>query len=98
LTAVSTHSVAEVITAKQMGADFVVFGPVFSTPGKGMPKGLKKLRAACYQAGDMPVLGIGGIDEANAAKIIDCGAAGFASIRALNDSKTLVRLAQVFLG
>jgi len=43
LIGVSTHSVEEVRQAIQNGADYVIFGPVFSTPSKlrfGPPRGL----------------------------------------------------------
>src|SRR5689334_25019827 len=40
----SCHTQEEVRNAQ---ADFVVFGPVFASPGKGEPVGLKKLKAAC---------------------------------------------------
>lgn len=93
----STHCTAEVSTANESGADFAVFGPIFSTPGKGPAKGLDGLREACRYSGGMLLLGIGGIDEANAANVCGAGAAGFAAIRSLNDRESLVRLATEFL-
>lgn len=74
---VSCHSVEEVMAAG--GADFGVFGPVFETPGKS-PAGLDALRTASAAA-TIPILAIGGVDEANAPLCLDAGAAGFAAIR-----------------
>ncbi|HMO81657.1 MAG TPA: thiamine phosphate synthase [Pyrinomonadaceae bacterium] len=97
LIGVSTHCAAEVSIAKEAGADFAVFGPIFSTPGKGPAKGLDGLREACRHSGDMLLLGIGGIDHGNAASVCGAGAAGFAAIRLLNDRESLIRLATEFL-
>src|SRR4051794_3042790 len=36
----STHSTAEVERARDEGVDYVVFGPVYATPGKGEPAGI----------------------------------------------------------
>ncbi len=44
LIGVSTHSLAEIIAASENGADFVLFGPVFATPGKGEAVGLERFR------------------------------------------------------
>src|SRR5205809_4262139 len=34
LLGVSTHTVEEALAAEQAGADFIVFGPIFDSPGK----------------------------------------------------------------
>ena len=85
LIGVSVHSNDEAVAARDGGADLCVFGPVFDTPGKGPARGLAELRQICSQAGDMPVLALGGINEDNAEAAIRAGAAGIAAIRALND-------------
>ena len=82
---VSSHSADEVLTARDHGADFAVFGPVFASPGKGNGVGLDLLRAAVSVAGRMPVLAIGGIDKVRAADVLAAGASGWASIRYLNE-------------
>jgi thiamine-phosphate pyrophosphorylase len=76
---VSVHSVEEALAAQSAKADFLVFGPVFETPGK-QPAGLAALRQV-VQAVSVPVLGIGGITEENASKVLEVGAAGIAAIR-----------------
>ena len=86
---VSTHTVEEVVSAAQDGVDLAVFGPVFSTPGKGEPTGLELLSAACAAGGRLPVIGLGGVDETNFLAVIDAGASGFAAIRAMNDTERL---------
>jgi thiamine-phosphate pyrophosphorylase len=76
---VSTHSLEEAIAAEQAGANYVIFGPVFETPGKNAV-GLEALRSVTA-AVRIPVLAIGGITVDNAARAIDAGSAGIAAIR-----------------
>jgi thiamine-phosphate pyrophosphorylase len=79
LVGVSTHSLDQVRRAEQDLADFVVFGPVFETPGK-RPQGLDALEVAC-RAVRIPVLAIGGMTAENAGEALRAGAAGIAGIR-----------------
>jgi thiamine-phosphate pyrophosphorylase len=72
----SCHTLAEVV---QANADFVTFGPVFETPGKGPAVGLDALRAACKLGKE--VYALGGVDWDNAEGCMDAGAIGIAGIR-----------------
>jgi thiamine-phosphate pyrophosphorylase len=76
---VSIHSVNEGILAERAGADFVVFGPVFDSPGK-TAVGLEPLRKVAASL-KIPVLAIGGVTMANAGEVLNAGAAGIAGIR-----------------
>ncbi len=89
---VSTHSLEEAETAMNQGADFVTFGPVFATPNKGEPKGLKELKIVCKRLAPFPVVALGGINEENYNLALQNGASGFAAIRYLNDIETLRKL------
>lgn len=88
---VSVHSLEKAVEAKNQGADFAVFGPVFATPGKGEPKSLNALREICETVTPFPVLAIGGIDETNYREALQI-AGGFAAIRFLNDAGNLQKL------
>jgi thiamine-phosphate pyrophosphorylase len=79
LVGVSTHSLPEAREAEQSGADFIVFGPVFDTPGK-TAVGLDAL-AGVAAAVAIPVLAIGGITHDNASRALSAGARGIAAIR-----------------
>lgn len=80
---VSCHTIGDVERAQ--AADFLVFGPVFDTPGKGAAQGLSALaHAAAVSA--VPVLALGGVTHANAQACIDAGAAGIAAIRHFQDN------------
>src|SRR5207249_11336902 len=48
LLGISTHTLDEAIDAERAGVDFIVFGPVFDTPGK-VPVGLEPLRRVTSQ-------------------------------------------------
>jgi thiamine-phosphate pyrophosphorylase len=72
----SCHTLAEIKSAE---ADFVTFGPIYSSPGKGTPLGLEALKAACSLG--KSVLALGGIDWENASACMEAGAAGIAGIR-----------------
>jgi thiamine-phosphate pyrophosphorylase len=76
---ISTHSLDEALAAEKAGVDFVIFGPVFETPGK-RAVGLEALRRVT-SAVRVPVLAIGGIRPSNAGLVVQAGAAGFAAIR-----------------
>jgi thiamine-phosphate pyrophosphorylase len=85
LLGVSTHSVEEACRAAEDGADFIVFGPVFTTPSKvayGPPQGLQQL-STVVRAVHIPVIAIGGIDHTNLPQVVQAGAYGVAMIRAV---------------
>jgi thiamine-phosphate pyrophosphorylase len=79
LVGVSVHSVEEALDAERKAANFVVFGPVFATPGK-QPAGIEALRLVT-EAVRIPVLAIGGITADNTETVMRAGAAGIAAIR-----------------
>ena len=84
LIGVSTHSFEEAREAREGGADFALFGPVFDTPSKrayGPPAGLERLAEVARTLAPLPVLAIGGITRANFAATLDAGARGVAAIR-----------------
>jgi thiamine-phosphate pyrophosphorylase len=86
LTGRSTHGPDEVRRARDEGADYVFFGPVFSTPSKaehGPPQGWVALETACAAAGTMPVFAIGGVTVEQVPRVLACGAWGVAAIRTL---------------
>ncbi|HXW54926.1 MAG TPA: thiamine phosphate synthase [Candidatus Cybelea sp.] len=92
---VSCHTMESAREAEQNGASYIFFGPVFDTPSKrvyGPPQGLDRLGDICRVI-RIPVMAIGGIEEANAADCIRAGASGFAAIR-LFQERSKVRLAE----
>ena len=86
---VSTHSLDEARVARDAGADFVVFGPVFETESKrayGEPQGLDKLSEVARVLHEFPVVAIGGITLDTVDECFHAGASGVAAIRLLNDA------------
>ncbi len=95
LIGVSTHSLEQARAARDAGADFVVFGPVFETASKrvyGEPLGLPKLEQVTTTLTQFPVLALGGVTLDNAAGCFRAGAAGVAAIRLMNDPDQLARV------
>jgi thiamine-phosphate pyrophosphorylase len=71
--------VAEVERARDGGADYVTFGPVYATPGKGAPVDRGELARAT--ASGLPVYALGGITLERFGELATAGAAGIAAIR-----------------
>lgn len=78
---ISTHTHDEVFKAQKLGVDAVTYSPIFSSPGKGEPKGvddLQKLLSKCQ----VNVFALGGIVKNEQVKELEkTNAYGFASIR-----------------
>ena len=77
----SVHNAGEAIEKQQ--ADFLLFGPVFETPGKPH-RGLDELRTVTEEV-DCPVYTVGGITPEKVDACFDAGAFGVAAIRAWQD-------------
>ena len=68
--------------AEEAGADYLGVGPIFPTstkPDAGAALGLKAL-AEIAASVRLPIVGIGGVNEANAASVIEAGATGVAVV------------------
>lgn len=92
LIGVSTHSAAEASLARDDGADFVVFGPVFETFSKrqyGEAQGLNNLARVSAELAPFPVWALGGVTVDNVADCIRAGAHGVAAIRMFDDPARL---------
>jgi len=83
--AVSCHTEVDVAAAKEKGADFVVFGPVFEKKESSEvhANGLEQLRVACSYG--IFILALGGVTLENARECVEAGAAGVAGIRLFQD-------------
>jgi thiamine-phosphate pyrophosphorylase len=83
---ISCHSEAEMLDAQKRGADAVTYSPVFSSPGKGEPKGLEDLNERVAKI-SLPIIALGGIiTKAQIDTVEKCGSYGFASIRYFIDN------------
>lgn len=84
LIGVSCHNEDELLAAKNDGADFATYSPVFALPGKGEPTGIEKLRAVVEKFEGFPVIALGGVSASDLERVLATGAAGVAAIRALS--------------
>lgn len=85
LIGVSCHNQVQAITAQEMGADFITFGPVYYTASKaayGDPVGVEKLDLVTGML-EIPVFALGGISLQNCAEVVSCGVRGIALISAV---------------
>jgi thiamine-phosphate pyrophosphorylase len=85
LIGVSCHNQVQAVTAQEMGADFITFGPVYFTASKaayGDPVGLELLETVTNML-QIPVFALGGITRSNCAEAVACGVRGVALISAV---------------
>ena len=71
----STHSIEQAVAAEREGADYIGFGPIFSTPTKPdySPIGLAQIREV-HERVSIPIFCIGGIKSENLVQVIAAGA------------------------
>ena len=71
----STHSIEQAVAAEREGADYIGFGPIFSTPTKPdySPIGLAQIREV-HERVSIPIFCIGGIKFENLTQVIAAGA------------------------
>jgi len=99
----SVHALAEAREAEKAGADYLVFGPVFATPGKaayGEPQGPAALQRV-VEAVRIPVWAIGGINLETVGELRGLPLAGVGAITAIStapDPAETVRSMRAALG
>jgi thiamine-phosphate pyrophosphorylase len=82
---VSRHDRAGLERAAAEGAEYAILGPVFETPLKeDRALGLDRF-AQMVGRPPLPVVAVGGLTMANAARVITAGASGVAAIRVFED-------------
>ncbi|HEV2350040.1 MAG TPA: thiamine phosphate synthase [Terriglobia bacterium] len=82
LVGVSCHSLEDALRAEASGANYVLLGPIFSTPSKmayGPPLGLSTLQETTARV-KIPVFALGGITVERARICLEAGARGLAGI------------------
>ena len=80
----AVHDMSGAFAAAAEGADMLVLGTVFDTASKpGAAAGGLELVREVTRVVRAPVLAIGGINESNAASVIEAGASGVAAISAI---------------
>ncbi|MBF2508368.1 thiamine phosphate synthase [Listeria welshimeri] len=83
----SVHSVSEAEEAERLGAvDYIGVGPIFPTISKAdaEPESGTEILEEIRRAGiKLPIVGIGGINEANTAEVLAAGADGVSVISAI---------------
>lgn len=85
LVGISTHTRDELRRARDDGADYVTYSPVFPTvskPGYGPALGLDELRGAARAFADLPIVALGGIELSYARPCIEAGAQAVAVLGA----------------
>jgi len=92
---VSTHSPDQARAAQSAGADYVGFGPLFTTRTKdaGPLQGIENLRQV-RKAVTLPVIAIGGINAGNLLEVLRTGADGVAVISSILSAPDLREAAQ----
>lgn len=85
LIGVSTHSLEEARRAQEEGADFIVLGPLYSTPSKisfGPPLGVGVLQEV-RRVVSIPIFAVGGVTTLRVKEVLAHGASGIAVISAI---------------
>src|SRR5690625_7890514 len=87
----SVHSVTEAIDQEKAGADYLLYGHVFTTDSKkgSDPRGVESLRAVIEHV-SIRVVAIGGITRETVSSVIQAGANGVAALTGILVTKEAV--------
>lgn len=94
----STHSLAQAVTAIGRQPDYIGFGPVYPTPTKAIADptvGVDLLRQVVASS-PVPVVAIGGIDFGNLDTVLDAGAKNVCAVRYFMESIDLAERISIF--
>jgi thiamine monophosphate synthase len=85
---VSIHSYEEGIEAYKLGADYVIYGHIFQTDCKKniLPRGVREIEALSKKI-NIPIVGLGGINQNNFQEVLNSGAKGIAIMSSLMKSE-----------
>jgi thiamine-phosphate pyrophosphorylase len=91
----STHSLEQARAAQREGADYIGFGPIFSTPTKPdyAPIGLENIRRV-HEEVNLPIFCIGGINIDTLQSVLDAGAKRVVMVSALLKAQNIVDYAR----
>ena len=95
----STHSKEQALKAQQEGADYIGYGPLFTTPTKPdyQAIGLEAVRLIREEI-TIPYFVIGGVSQENCREILDYGASRVAVVRAVTEAEDVEQAARHFNG
>jgi thiamine-phosphate pyrophosphorylase len=88
---ISTHGPAQARDAQESGADYIGYGPIFTTATKdaGPLQGIEGLRVV-RKVVSAPIIAIGGISKENIIEVFKAGADGAAVISAVLSASDIV--------
>lgn len=92
---ISTHSIDQARAAETAGADYIGFGPIFSTATKdaGRVQGIDNL-VLLRELIRVPIIAIGGINQSNVQAVLRSGADGVAVIGAVLSAEDITTAAR----
>jgi thiamine-phosphate pyrophosphorylase len=93
----SAHSMDELRTAEEGGADFVTFSPIYHTASKtkyGPPVGIQALAKACAST-SLAVFALGGVNTGNLPEVMSIPVAGIAGISYFQKAENLQEAIEV---
>ncbi|KMJ57962.1 transcriptional regulator [Bacillus sp. LL01] len=93
----SVHSYEEAIQAEMDGADFIMYGHIYTTSSKDglLPKGLMELRRLTRSL-KIPVIAIGGIAPDKLQELRATGAGGIAVMSGIMDAEDTINAAKAY--
>jgi thiamine-phosphate pyrophosphorylase len=93
----SVHTYSEAMKARQAGADYFGLGPIFPTNTKEDAKpvqGLSFIKELRMEGLEIPIVGIGGINQSNAQSVMKAGADGVSVITAISQASDVAKATQ----